>query len=560
MNRLYEDIDGLLAEAAKWKKMGIDLPSVGDKLKQYIKDGDKYLTFVALDKVGINPMSGYETPIGLYAYQMTSWFEKAWDNTYMPGRRGGIPFATEQPYIGIVQRKVGYHNGLVVIDDKAQSMRYGMTELERDIEALSKLTGVTYEDLWEWGNMSRLFTPFGRFWNASRMLAGVLTAGRHRNVRVDGEVVKGSTAPVKWNALMRHVGILAVQDNGSGLIHPMEPHQTVFLSQAAWKEVERFENPLLKRKTLMQDARHVAKQMQEAARNALKAVDEMESSAKSPVAMGIMRHEEAVSMFTIALPIDGKLVSRYPKVHVIELAKHIASTGELLPVFKPDEVRQAGDVYLVALMGDVTNAMLDLKSYCDTIMDVSMRSGSVLQFLRERCSVPSSVKQGSSELDGSDNYIARYPYDDMIMERFISVAGVISLNAFDVMALCTDVDEQGFTFSGELDTLVCKELVVNQDMERLAAWSAAEKFKVKSIRARGMRVDLDSTSLKSKLGSARPSEPELDQYIGSLMLEVDRLIKVRVSMDNEVNVYIDGEYVYEWPSRAGFSKYKKFLF
>ena len=53
------------------------------------------VTFTAIDKVGINPTSGYETPIGIYFYPLD----------YVVKRKMNVPFAGDQPHINVCEFK-----------------------------------------------------------------------------------------------------------------------------------------------------------------------------------------------------------------------------------------------------------------------------------------------------------------------------------------------------------------------------------------------------------------------------------------------------------------------
>jgi hypothetical protein len=42
------------------------------ELSKYMDSGEHYISFVVMDKLGINPRSGYATPIGIYSYPVVS--------------------------------------------------------------------------------------------------------------------------------------------------------------------------------------------------------------------------------------------------------------------------------------------------------------------------------------------------------------------------------------------------------------------------------------------------------------------------------------------------------
>ena len=73
-----------------------------DKIKPYVdqfsSDGiAKYaITMTTLNKVGVNPTSGYQTPFGIYLYPLTS-------EIYSDLLKNTLPFASEQPSVSIVR-------------------------------------------------------------------------------------------------------------------------------------------------------------------------------------------------------------------------------------------------------------------------------------------------------------------------------------------------------------------------------------------------------------------------------------------------------------------------
>tara|TARA_Y100001963_G_scaffold160236_1_gene269392 strand:+ start:6472 stop:8388 length:1917 start_codon:yes stop_codon:yes gene_type:complete len=87
-------------EATAAKKRGIELPSMLAQLKKYsVPSGQKpthYMHFSDLNKIGIKPQSGYETPLGIYFYPV---------NEEILGQleKGKIPFASERKFLHVVK-------------------------------------------------------------------------------------------------------------------------------------------------------------------------------------------------------------------------------------------------------------------------------------------------------------------------------------------------------------------------------------------------------------------------------------------------------------------------
>lgn len=83
-------------EKTRAEKEGVKLPSTAEQLEKYVaKDFTKpeyYMQFSNVNKLGINPKSGYRTPLGIYSYPVT----KQIYNLFINGR---LPFAQDRKYI-----------------------------------------------------------------------------------------------------------------------------------------------------------------------------------------------------------------------------------------------------------------------------------------------------------------------------------------------------------------------------------------------------------------------------------------------------------------------------
>jgi hypothetical protein len=85
-----------IEEKTRAEKEGVKLPSTAEQLEKYVaKDFTKpeyYMQFSNVNKLGINPKSGYRTPLGIYSYPVT----KQIYNLFINGR---LPFAQDRKYI-----------------------------------------------------------------------------------------------------------------------------------------------------------------------------------------------------------------------------------------------------------------------------------------------------------------------------------------------------------------------------------------------------------------------------------------------------------------------------
>jgi hypothetical protein len=227
MNMKLNDI--LLSE----KRAGGDNnPKVSayEQLKQYKDDPNIFISFTAVDKIGVNPNSKFNTPLGVYTYPLSA----IWSEFDHEQGKIRVPFAGNQPNIYVVKAVVPPQS---VAD-------YDESSMERDVR---RAGGITYRDLtddpayaddeerltsWidrglEQGKASANSShPFVIMWNTTRLLAKLY----------------GAKDMVKWNYLLRRLGYTGFLDVGKGFIHPGEPKQCVFLTGTAFKPVDKIRN------------------------------------------------------------------------------------------------------------------------------------------------------------------------------------------------------------------------------------------------------------------------------------------------------------------------------
>lgn len=252
-------------------------PSVNPKissyeyLKQWYNDPDVYISFTTVDKVGINPQSKYNTPIGIYTYPL----QEVWVQ-YNIGRKQSledIPFAGNAPHIWVIRPK----NKSTFVEDMHTD--YGSDKFDKDETVLlnifvkhrmnqiqevlddTNIHGQVYIDHWkkeykekiatDWESLhtealrdAKIKNPVCSFWNLARLTAIALTRdGKYyaNNTLLSPE--QRRTAAIKWNWLLRKCGYSGFADKtGKGYIHNAEPIQAVFLSKDAFKIIGRCDN------------------------------------------------------------------------------------------------------------------------------------------------------------------------------------------------------------------------------------------------------------------------------------------------------------------------------
>lgn len=165
-----------------------------------------FLTFVSEDKVGINPKSIHDTPIGVYSYPL--------DYVIKLLKKG-----EDVPFRGYVPKKVKI---LKAVSDKVLSNDFSEDDFDRVFKKIqkdetnSKL--FTNEKLWDYVEKAKVKTPFGKIWNVTRNVA-------ERN-------------PKKWSKLLLDLGFDWCFDYGDGIIHPHEPNQALFINPKSYKVID----------------------------------------------------------------------------------------------------------------------------------------------------------------------------------------------------------------------------------------------------------------------------------------------------------------------------------
>ena len=206
-----------------------------DVLEKYKDDDNAFLSFTAdvtpsserysnVDKkgtkIGINPRSKYDTPIGVYCYPIKAY----WDNI----ERNRIDFAGGQPHLYVFKAK--RPEKLLV------ASKYTMRDYVKDFQELEEIFSNIHDiakianDLSI--NNSKYFDvdenqPAKLFWTLTREIA----------YKINYNGVK-SRVPVIWTQILRRLYDGVVDDMNWGFIHPSEPTQAVLWTKAQFDVVD----------------------------------------------------------------------------------------------------------------------------------------------------------------------------------------------------------------------------------------------------------------------------------------------------------------------------------
>jgi len=188
-----------------------------------------FVSMTSVDKLGINPQSEYDTPIGIYAYPAI--FVHKQVNTER-SLDGALPFAGEMEHANIFSATGNIINLGKITDTEVVDLYKKIAAVfhkanggtwKSDVDAVERLINEAPSK----AKVSSL--PGGRFWYVTMQVA-------ERMARVS------STTPVMWNKLLRSIGVDGVVDMGNGIVHTNEPTQAVFFSTGAIGKIERVYN------------------------------------------------------------------------------------------------------------------------------------------------------------------------------------------------------------------------------------------------------------------------------------------------------------------------------
>ena len=260
-----------------------------ETLSQWWNDPTIYVSFTELEKLGINPQSHYNTPLGIYAYPLKEMYENI--------DRDRIPFAGENPWIQVLKSTQAtelstYSDGDLKTDIAKLKQLFGsQIKLSREAKSIIKhgffdtedeyLTKDLYindrspadmaqsrerlvqqmnQDGRAFDFMVKLWSenakidnrpsnhPATKFWNITRNIALEVTEHRpiHRYpskdiMKPDIKMVKPAT--LMWNKIFRLLGYVAFSDKtGMGLIHTAEPISSVFLTPSSYTHIATVRN------------------------------------------------------------------------------------------------------------------------------------------------------------------------------------------------------------------------------------------------------------------------------------------------------------------------------
>ena len=204
------------------------------------------VSMTSLPKLGINPGSNYNTPVGVYFYPGDFYMShKDSDN---PSK---LPFVDDAAYIQVFELR-----GNVEAIDELNSSQFNayISKLYANISKVAQLLGLSEtnteklisKSIMESGSKAKDSSYGGKLWFVLFAISkpGAGKPGSDEDDYDDGK--RGAAAPrssVVWNSLLRMLGMDGVVDSGAGIIHKNEPYQGVILDPRSLGKVTTFDNP-----------------------------------------------------------------------------------------------------------------------------------------------------------------------------------------------------------------------------------------------------------------------------------------------------------------------------
>jgi hypothetical protein len=182
-----------------------------------------FVSFTEIDKLGINPKSSYNTPLGIYAYPMSYVLDSVGSHHTMDL----LPFSGDTPYANMFSLKGSVSSNIIIAEN------FSDNDLDKYYQKLYKLYKAYIPQLGDFINTSFDNAKIpgwaaGRLWYVTKELAETISKG---------------SAPKIWNAIFRKLGIDAfIDDTNLAIIHSNEPTQMVVFNPRIIKDVKRVYN------------------------------------------------------------------------------------------------------------------------------------------------------------------------------------------------------------------------------------------------------------------------------------------------------------------------------
>lgn len=261
-----------LARFSKQQRFRQERPSTFSVLEKFKDDPNIYLSYIGtvtdmeqdvgekkrkdVPKLGINPKSHYNTPLGIYTYPLS----EIWERIEESGNLADVPYQGEQPYIAVLRLKPDrkFVNDMYNDYDSSdfdKDLQKMLTYFVPKILTLKQFNGLVASAV----GTANEKNPISSMWNVARyfsFLAVSIKEGQSVDETVDNivssdeihmpEKSKGKLNPyaLTFNRILNSVlGYDGFADkSGRGYIHKAEPTQAVFLNPRSYDVLHILEN------------------------------------------------------------------------------------------------------------------------------------------------------------------------------------------------------------------------------------------------------------------------------------------------------------------------------
>lgn len=136
------------------------------------KNGGYYMSYTAIDKLGINPRSGYNTPIGIYSYPI---IDSVTYSIELSDNMSRVPYMGKAPYVWVFRPK-SPDRGLIISDYTSSDFDRDSAKLVDYVGGINPKIAAAYDAIVEESIAnSRQHSDVGYIWNLTRILSRVMT-------------------------------------------------------------------------------------------------------------------------------------------------------------------------------------------------------------------------------------------------------------------------------------------------------------------------------------------------------------------------------------------------
>jgi len=226
---LHEDLNESIITELR-RQGPIDKISPFEQLKKYKDMDDVFISFTAIDKLGINPKTTYDTPVGIYCYPL----KQAWHFYGLDrGSIHNLPFASSEQFIWVFKSPIK-NLSKAKLADKMKVCKYTENALKGHLEPDQIERLINNAE-----NFAKVESQGGFIWAITRKLAKQLLSIK-KNVSVD--FIRDEQIIPVWSKIFLDLGWNGLQDDGDGIIHDNEKCQAVFFSIKSIKIIDKIIN------------------------------------------------------------------------------------------------------------------------------------------------------------------------------------------------------------------------------------------------------------------------------------------------------------------------------